>query len=157
MAKKKKSFREKAKDDKDLPRVEKLTGGMEKKFGSGTILIPAVSEVHALMQKVPKGKVTTTNEIRDVLASRHGATMACAIVTGIHTWIVAQAAGEDEEEGKKRVTPYWRTLKSKGELNPKYPGGIANVRKRLRAEGHAVLQKGKRYFVKDFEEKLHKF
>ena len=52
------------------------------------------------------------------------------------------------------MTPYWRTLKSDGELNGKYPGGIAAQAKRLRAEGHRVVKKGKRSVVADFERAL---
>ena len=54
-------------------------------------------------------------------------------------------------------TPYWRTLKADGELNPKYPGGIEAQREKLEAEGHTVIKKGRtniRYFVKDFENAL---
>ena len=153
---KRKSFREKAADDKDLPRVQRLTGGMKARYGSGTILLPAVTEVRVLMNKVPKGKVTTINALRDVLAMRHKATICCPIVTGIHARIVAGAAGEDEAEGRKRVTPYWRTLKSKGELNPKYPGGVQNQRRRLESEGLTVTRRGARYFVTDFERRQAK-
>jgi hypothetical protein len=45
-------------------------------------------------------------------------------------------------------------LKTGGELNPKYPGGVSNVRKRLAAEGHRVIQRGKRFFVADYERAL---
>ena len=147
----KRTFREKLADDKDLPRVEPLKGGMKKRFGPGTIVLPAVSEVAALMRKVPKGKVTTVNRMREILAERHNATVACPMVTGIHARIVAGAAGEDEADGKKRVTPYWRTLKANGELNAKYPGGLEGQRLRLEDEGLAVAKRGKRYFVEDFE------
>ena len=54
-------------------------------------------------------------------------------------------------------TPYWRTLKAGGELNPKYPGGIAAQREKLEAEGHTIEEKGrtnKRYFVRDYENAL---
>jgi hypothetical protein len=51
--------------------------------------------------------------------------------TGIFIAIAARAAGEDEEEGKKDITPYWRTLKGKGELNEKYPGGVAAQAKNI--------------------------
>jgi alkylated DNA nucleotide flippase Atl1 len=54
-------------------------------------------------------------------------------------------------------TPYWRTLKANGELNPKYPGGIAAQKEKLEAEGHIVIQKGrtnKKYYVKDYEKAL---
>jgi hypothetical protein len=53
-----------------------------------------------------------------------------------------------------RITPYWRTLKAGGELNPKYPGGINNLRMRLAAEGHHIVKKGSRYFVADYENSL---
>ena len=58
--------------------------------------------------------------------------------------------------GKKRITPYWRTLKSGGQLNEKYPGGIPQLKKRLAAEGHKIVKKGKRYLVADFEKALVK-
>jgi len=53
-----------------------------------------------------------------------------------------------------RVTPYWRTLKAGGELNPKFPGGVAVLRARLEAEGHVVEARGKRLFVVDHERAL---
>ena len=51
-------------------------------------------------------------------------------------------------------TPYWRTLKANGELNPKYPGGAEAQKVKLEAEGHTIIKKGRtniRYFVKDYE------
>ncbi|WP_200934331.1 hypothetical protein [Variovorax sp. Root318D1] len=35
-----------------------------------------------------------------------------------------------------------------------YPGGIESQMTRLEAEGHTVVQRGKRYFVEDFAKKL---
>jgi alkylated DNA nucleotide flippase Atl1 len=145
----KRTFREKLADAKDFPRVEPLTGGMKRRFGPGTIVIPAPWEVDELMRQVPRGKLTTINEIRAHLARKHGATMACPIVTGIHARIAAGAAGELEAEGRRRVTPYWRTLKSGGELNAKYPGGLEQQRARLAHEGLSVVARGERLFVED--------
>ena len=108
------------------------------------------------MKRVPKGKLMTINQIREALASRHGATIACPIVTGISARMVAGAAGDEEDAGRKRVTPYWRTLKSGGELNEKYPGGCDAQRERLEAEGHTVVAKGKRLVVADYERRLVK-
>ena len=149
-----KSCREKLADDRGLPRVEPLEGKMRDRFGEGTILIPSAREIDALMRRVKKGRLTTINEIRGRLAARHGATMVCPIVTGIHARIAAGAAGEDEAEGKTRVTPYWRTLKARGEINEKYPGGLDDQRRRLEAEGHEIVARGKRLFVKDYATKL---
>lgn len=55
--------------------------------------------------------------------------------------------------GKKRIIPHWRTLKAGGVINAKYPGGIASQKKMLEKEGHTVIQRGKRYAVKDHEKK----
>jgi alkylated DNA nucleotide flippase Atl1 len=151
-----KTFREKLADDKDFPRVESMSPGMAKQWGPGTIVIAAASEVDAIMRKVPKGKLRTINQIRDIVARRHGATVGCPITTGIHARIAAGAAGEEEAEGKRRVTPYWRTLKVGGELNAKYPGGLQGQRARLRAEGHRIVTRGTRMYVADYEGSLVK-
>jgi hypothetical protein len=101
------------------------------------------------MKKVPSGSLITIDQIREQLAKKHGATIACPLTTGIFAWIAAHAADEAEQEGQRKITPYWRTLKSGGELNPKFPGGIENIKTRLEAEGHSVVQIRKRHFVRD--------
>ena len=156
--KRKTSWQEKLADSKDLPRVEKIDEKKSKRWGTGTFVIPAPMEVDEIMRKVRKGKLITINEIRQILAEKHKADYACPITTGIFSWIAAHAAQEAEDEGKKRVTPYWRTLKTGGILNEKYPGGIKNIKKRLKAEGHKVIQKGrsKHFMVEYFEKSLVK-
>ena len=149
--KSKKSWREKLSDDKGLPKVGKVEGKMTKRWGTGTMVIPAPREVDALMRRVPRGKVTTINELRAALARKYKVDFTCPITTGIFSWIAANAAAEDAAHGRKRITPYWRTLKTGGELNQKYPGGVAALRKLLRAEGHKIVQRGIRVFVKDAE------
>jgi len=150
----KKSWKEKLSDSKGLPKLGKIEGKMMSRWGVGTMVIPAPSEVDEIMRKVPKGKLITINEIRAILASKHNVTIGCPITTGIFAWIAANAAEEAARASGGRVTPYWRTLRSGGELNPKYPGGIAGLQKRLEAEGHKIIQKGKRYFVESFEKTL---
>jgi alkylated DNA nucleotide flippase Atl1 len=152
--KQKKSWQEKLRDNKGLPKVGKIEGKMSKRWGTGTMVIPAPVEVDEVMRKVPEGKVITINEIRQTLAKKHRVNVGCPITTGIFAWIAAHAAEEAAAEGAKRVTPYWRTLKAGGQLNEKYPGGIDGLRKRLEAEGHKVVQKGKRFLVEDFEAAL---
>jgi 6-O-methylguanine DNA methyltransferase, DNA binding domain len=152
--KQRKSWREKLADDKDLPKVSRVTGKMTKKWGEGLMVIPAPREVDALMKKVPRGRLTTIQELRAALARQHRTDFGCPITTGIFAWMAAHAAEEAAAEGRKRITPYWRTLKTGGELNPKYPGGIPALKKRLVAEGHKVTQKGKRHIVADFEKVL---
>lgn len=151
---KKRSWRKKLSDSKDFPKVAKIDATKSKRWGTGTFVIPAPLEVDQAMKTVRRGKLTTIEAIRRALATRHGATIACPITTGIFAWIAAHAADEDEQAGRKRITPYWRTLKTGGELNPKYPGGIKNLRDRLAAEGHRVVKKGARYFVADIDKSI---
>jgi hypothetical protein len=70
--------------------------------------------------------------------------------------MAARAAEEDATEGKKDMTPYWRTIKSKGELNEKYPNGVEGQAKCLKSEGHMIEidKTGKPKRVKDWEKKL---
>jgi alkylated DNA nucleotide flippase Atl1 len=110
--------------------------------------------VDEIMRQVPKGKLITINEIGEILAKRHKATMADPITTGQFAWIAAYAAAEAEAAGKKRVTPYWRTIRQTGHLNPNWPGGLADLKKRLEAEGHKVVIGGKRYRVADYKQAL---
>jgi hypothetical protein len=154
--KKRKSWREKLADSKGLPKVGEVTGKMSRRWGTGKMVIPAPIEVDALMKGVPKGRLVTINELRVALAKKHKADFACPITTGIFSWIAAHAAAEAEAEGAKRITPYWRTLKTGGELNPKYPGGVKEIAKRLRAEGHRIMPKGKRFLVAEHEKALFK-
>ncbi|MFC1572190.1 hypothetical protein ACFL6M_01200 [Candidatus Eisenbacteria bacterium] len=139
MAKQKKTWREKLEDSKDLPK---------------TLAIPAPLEVDAIMRRVRKGKLITINEIRAALAKKHGTTIACPLTTGIFAWIAAHAADEEASAGKKSTTPYWRTLKTGGEVNPKYPGGVKRQRALLTEEGHRVIRKGKKHLVVDYEKNL---
>ncbi len=156
MPKTRKTWQEKLSDSKDLPKVVEITGKMSKRWGIGTRVIPAPIEVDGIMKKVPKGKLITVNQIREIVARKHGATIGCPLTTGIFVGIAARAAEEAAAEGKINTTPYWRTLKSKGELNGKYPGGVEAQATRLREEGHTIEPgKGKKPpKVREFEKAL---
>ncbi len=153
---KKKSWREKLADTRDLPKIVEINEKMSKKWGTGTCLIPAPYEVDEIMKKVQKGKIITINEIRMILAKKHNASISCPITTGIFSWIAAHAAEEAASEGVENITPYWRTLKTGGILNPKYPGGTESIKKKLEAEGHKIIKKGKNYIVENYEKTLVK-
>ena len=154
MVTKKKSWVEKLADSKGLPKVEKITDKMSKRWGTGTVVIPAPMEVNEMMRRVPEGKLVTINEIRSALAKKHKATIGCPLTTGIFAWIAANAAEEQSQEGEKDITPYWRTLKTGGVINPKYPGGVEGQKEILEKEGHRVIQKGKKHVVADYEKSL---
>lgn len=124
-----KSWGEKLRDSKDLPKVVKLKKEAVLHWGGRTMAIPSPLEINEIMKTVPKGKLITINEIRQIVARKHHADIGCPLTSGIFSWIAAHAAEEERTQGKKDITPYWRTLKSGGVLNEKYPSGIANQKK----------------------------
>ena len=75
MAKLRKSWREKLADSKDFPRVVEITENMSQRWGTGTVVIPAPVEVDEIMRQVSKGKLITINQIREILAKRHDASI----------------------------------------------------------------------------------
>jgi len=140
-------------DSKDMPKVERLTDPKAiARYGGDRMLIAPPLEYDALMKSVPYGELTTTDRLREYLAKKHDADFTCPLTCGIFVNVAAHAS---VERGGDDETPWWRTLKKDGELNEKYPDGIDGQKLRLEMEGHKVIQKGKRYFVEGYEQKLH--
>lgn len=141
------------KQERKIVKTKKKMLGIEK---GKKLLIPNPKDIDELMRKVKKGKLVTVDQIREKLAKKFHTDTTCPLVTGIFVNISAHAAEEYKLKGKKDVTPYWRTIKSDGSLNEKYPGGIKAQALKLKKEGHVIEQKGKELKVKDFEKKLQK-
>ncbi len=92
-------------------------------------------------------------EIREYFADLNGADFTEPMTAGIFVSIAAWASHKRIDD----KTPYWRTLKADGELNVKFPGGAEAQKAMLEAEGHTIIEKGRkniRYFVKDYEKVL---
>jgi hypothetical protein len=76
MPKKRKTWREKlveTGEKQGLPRVVEVNEKMSKKWGEGTCVIPSPVEVDAVMKSVPRGKLITINQIREIMAKRYHA------------------------------------------------------------------------------------
>ena len=139
MLKTRKSWREKL--EKELPdhgKIVDVPPRMQKRFGTGKMIIPKPLDVDALIRKVEKGKIVTVPQIREKLAKDAHVDSACPLTTGIFIRIAAEAAVEDLRSGKENITPFWRVLKADGSLNEKFPGGAEAQAARLRAEGHSI-------------------
>ncbi len=150
----KKDFNAMLHDNKDMPKIQIITDqkSIEKYGGSRMYFAPPI-DYDKVMRKVPYGKVITIGKIREYFAELNGADFTEPITAGIFVSIAAWASYQRSED----ETPYWRTLKANGELNAKYPNGIEAQKKKLEAEGHTIIQKGRkniRYYVKDYEKSL---
>lgn len=153
----KKDFNAMLHDSKDMPKFQRVTdpGTIEKYGGENMFFAPPI-EYDRLMRQVPPGRLTTVGELRAHLARINGADFTEPITAGVFVSIVAWASFQRQGD----ETPWWRTLKAGGELNPKYPGGIEAQKEKLEQEGHRVVQRGRkniRYFVEGYEGKLSCF
>ena len=156
MAYKTKTAREKLEANHGLPKVVDLPDKMQKTFGQGKMVIPAPLTVDALIRKVKKGKLVTPRLIRQALARDFKADVCCPLTTGIFIRICAEAAEEDLEAGRKKITPWWRVVMDDGSLIARFPGGTAAHARLLEKEGHELVTvKGKKR-VNNFEKALPK-
>lgn len=138
-------------NNKDMPKLVAITDKKSiAKYGGSTMLLAPPLDYDTLMRQIPEGKLITVGKIREYLAARHSADFTDPMTAGIFVTIAAWASFQRADD----KTPYWRTLKANGELNPKYPGGTEAQRTKLEAEGHTVIAKGRasvKYFVRDYE------
>ena len=147
----KKDFNAMLRDSKDMPKIIEITDEKSiEKYGGSRMYFAPPCDYDAVMRRIPKGKLITVGDIRAYFAKQNKADFTDPITAGIFCSIAAWASFQRTED----ITPYWRTLKNNGELNPKYPGGVDEQKKLLEAEGFTVIKKGRtniRYYVKDYE------
>lgn len=150
----KKDFNKMLRDSKNMPKVQIIQDEKNaEKYGGNKMFIAPPIYYDTIMKKVPKGKLITVGKIREYLAKQNNADFTDPMTAGIFVNIVAWASYQRTED----ITPYWRTLKSDGELNAKYPEAINLQKRLLQEEGHIIISKGRKnikYYVKDFEKSL---
>ena len=160
----KKTWQEKLKDKPSFPKVLRLEKGFPcynavhktgAEAGDDVVLVNP-SEVVEIMKQVPKGKLITIVEICKKIAKQHGVPACCTLTTGIFIMTAANAAEEASKEGKSLDIPYWRTLKTDGFLNEKYPGGQEAHKRLLERENFRIIARGKKYQVDDYKKYLMK-
>ena len=149
----KKDFNKKMNDSKNMPKIVELDKEASRKWGGRTMVIAPPIDYDNFMKKVPNGKLITIDTLRKAMAKKYGVDITCPLTCGIFVNICAWASYQRNED----FTPYWRTLKSDGELNVKYPESIELQKRLLEEEGHVIISKGTKnikYYVKDFENSL---
>ena len=150
----KKDFNAMLADSRDMPKIQIITDEKTiQKYGGNRMYFAPPAACDEVMKKVPFRKVITVGGIREYFARSNDADFTDPITAGIFVSIAAWASHQRDTD----KTPYWRTLKAGGELNPKYPGGIDSQKQMLEAEGHRIIQKGRkniRYYVADYEKSV---
>ena len=150
----KKDFNAMLQNSKDMPKIQIITDKKSiEKYGGNRMFFAPPLDYDRVMRRIPYGKLITVGDIRAHFARENQADFTDPITAGIFVSICAWASFQRSTD----ETPYWRTLKANGELNPKYPGGAESQKEKLEAEGHTIVVKGRtniRYFVKDYEKAL---
>ena len=157
-----KSWQEKLADKKSFPKILKLeekfpcynaVHKMGAEIGDDVVLVNP-SEVVEVMKDVPKGKLVTIVEICMKIAEKHKVKACCSLTTGRFIMTAANASEEATNQGKNLNIPWWRTLKTGGFLNEKYPGGQEVQRDKLEKEGFTIIKRGKKYSVQNYQDFL---
>lgn len=142
-------------NSKDMPKIQIITDEKSiKKYGGERMYFAPPIDYDRAMKTVSFGRVITVGQIRNSFAKANHADFTDPITAGIFISIAAWASEQRDYD----KTPYWRTLKANGELNPKYPGGVEVQKEKLEAEGHTVVSRGRsniRYYVKDYQDSLY--
>ncbi len=151
----KKDFNAMLHRDNGMPKIQCIADPASiQKYGGTRMYFAPPLDYDRVMRRVPFGRVVTVGEIRSHFAREHGADFTDPITAGIFVSIAAWASFQRDGD----ETPYWRTLKANGELNPKYPGGVEAQQRKLEAEGHTVVCRGRthlRWYVQDYEKALY--
>lgn len=154
MNEEKKDFNAMLHNSKDMPKIKTIDKEeVVSRYGGRKMLLAPPIDYDKVIKRIPHGKLLTIERIRNHLAYQYDADFTCPLTAGVFTGIVAWASHQRTED----ITPYWRVVKNKGELNPKFPGGIEAQKQKLEAEGHSIVSKGKKnlkYYVKDYEKSL---
>lgn len=141
-------------NSKDMPKTQIVTDEKTiQKYGGIKMFFAPPIYYDDLMKRVPEGNLLTVGQMREYLAKQNGADFTDPMTAGIFVNIAAWASYQRDCD----ITPYWRTLKSDGELNAKYPEAIELQKRLLEEEGHTIITKGTKnikYYVKDYENSL---
>lgn len=126
----KKDFNAMLHDSRDMPKFQTVSDPKTiAKYGGSRMYFAPPLAYDSVMKKVPYGKVITVADIRQYFAEQNGADFTEPMTAGIFVTIAAWASEQRDED----KTPYWRTLRTNGELNEKYPGGVQAQKEKLEA------------------------
>ena len=130
-------------------KIEAIPKTMEKFFGcSGTMVKPSSDTVKAIVRKIRKGKIVTLDQLREKVAKDFQVDTACPASTTKALQILSK---------ENKPVCYWRVVKKKGELFPKFPNGVEGHAALLENEGFEIDFSKKTPVVVGYELKLSKF
>jgi len=117
--------------------------------GPGQMLCPCPATVAALVARIPEEKLITSDLLCKTLAAQFKVRGTCPVTA--KNSLKAAAA----EPGTK--IPYWRVIKTNGELTTIFPSGIEAQAFRLEKEGFVINRSGPKPKVENYRASLADF
>ncbi len=111
-----------------------LDGAKAARMRASTMYIPSPLDIAEAIRAIPYGQTRSLRDIRRDIAVAHHADITCPSRSTLYWKWLAHASVELGDTPSPYAIPWWRVLKD-GKLNPQMPGGIANQRALLIAEG----------------------
>lgn len=111
-----------------------LDGAKAARMQSSTMYIPSPHDIAEAIRAIPYGHTRSLRDIRHDIAVAHHADITCPSRSTLYWKWLAHATIELGDTQSPYTIPWWRVLKD-GKLSPQMPGGIANQRALLSAEG----------------------
>ena len=150
----KKDFNAMLQDSKDMPKFQIITDqkSIEKYGGSKMYFAPPI-DYDKVMKRVPYGKSDHHRKNREYFCQGKRRRFYRAY----HSRDFCIHCSVGQLSACRRRNSLLADTKGNGELNAKYPGGIEAQKEKLEAEGHIIIQKGRKnlkYYVKDYERVL---
>lgn len=106
----------------------------EKRFADlpagSSVLIPSPQDIEAVVHDLGEDEVLSLTELRNELASRHGADGCCPVMAGKNLRVAAEMTLDVMDAGtpEGEVVPIWKAIDPAGTLAPKLSGGVDRVR-----------------------------
>jgi hypothetical protein len=113
---------------------------------SGRMLLPCPATVEAVLKRIPKNRLATTDLIRQALARQFNVDTTCPFNTKLCLRAIAH--------NPKSKVAYWRVLKGNGELMNYFPGGLEGHATLLKKEGFDIDKNGSAPKVAQFRASL---
>ena len=111
---------------KKEPKLQVLQKAMAGIPAGGTLFFPTPQLIKQFMDEIPKGHLISLAEMRQQIAQVHKGDGSCPLTTSTAARIVAEAAWEEIESGKKpsQATPFWRVIEPSSNVAQKLACGL---------------------------------
>lgn len=119
------------------PKLQVIQKAMAGVPAGGQLFFPTPQLIKQFIDQIPQGQSVTLADMRRQVAQAYKGDGCCPLTTSTATRIVAEAAWEEIESGKKpeQVTPFWRLIEPGSSIAQKLTCGSDFIETMRQQEG----------------------